>query len=145
MEQKVSRKKQSRQSSAYLRRGKTLNRTVGSRGAPKQSFLIVCEGTRTEPNYFKAFRVRSATVEVKGSGYNTRSLVEYTKNMGFILIKYGVFSIEMILPPPLMLQFKRRKILVITSLIQMRPLNCGISCTSSILIPVSADMTTSKN
>ena len=77
----MSRKKQSRQSSAYLRRGKTLNRTVGSRGAPKQSFLIVCEGTRTEPNYFKAFRVRSATVEVKGSGYNPRSLVEYTKNL----------------------------------------------------------------
>ncbi|MFO7729804.1 MAG: RloB family protein [Spirochaetia bacterium] len=64
-----------------MRRGKTLKRTVGSRGAPKQSFLIVCEGARTEPNYFKAFKVTSATVEVEGSGYNTLSLVDYTKNL----------------------------------------------------------------
>ena len=28
----------------------------------KQSFLIVCEGVRTEPNYFKAFRMTAATV-----------------------------------------------------------------------------------
>lgn len=76
----MSRKK-SRPASDYLRRGKTLRRTVGSRGAPKQSFLIVCEGTRTEPNYFKAFKVTSATVEVEGSGSNTLSLVDYTKNL----------------------------------------------------------------
>ena len=28
----------------------------------KQSFLIVCEGEKTEPDYFKAFRMTAATV-----------------------------------------------------------------------------------
>lgn len=43
---------------------------------PRDSFLIVCEGEKTEPNYFRAFRVVSAKVEVLGLGKNTRSLVE---------------------------------------------------------------------
>jgi hypothetical protein len=38
--------------------------------------LIVCEGEKTEPNYFRAFRLSSATVQVEGCGMNTRSLVE---------------------------------------------------------------------
>ena len=29
----------------------------------KQSFLIVCEGEKTEPDYFKAFRMTAATVK----------------------------------------------------------------------------------
>lgn len=39
-------------------------------------FLIVCEGEKTEPEYFKRFPVASAQVEVIGEGYNTISLVE---------------------------------------------------------------------
>ncbi len=45
---------------------------------PRDTFLIVCEGQKTEPKYFKAFRV-PATVEefnVVGFGSNTLSLVE---------------------------------------------------------------------
>lgn len=40
-------------------------------------FLIVCEGERTEPNYFRAFRVTPDvfSVKVEGTGYNTLSLV----------------------------------------------------------------------
>lgn len=42
-----------------------------------QRFLIVCEGERTEPNYFRSFRVPGdVKVEVQGIGYNTVSLVE---------------------------------------------------------------------
>ncbi len=44
----------------------------------RETFLIVCEGAKTEPAYFKAFRV-AATVEefnVVGLGDNTLSLVE---------------------------------------------------------------------
>ncbi|MCP9493487.1 MAG: RloB family protein [Pyrinomonadaceae bacterium MAG19_C2-C3] len=42
----------------------------------EQTFLIVCEGKQTEPNYFNSFRVRTATtVTVKGIGANTVSLV----------------------------------------------------------------------
>lgn len=41
----------------------------------KQSFLIVCEGVRTEPEYFKAFRITTATVKAVGQAMNTVSLV----------------------------------------------------------------------
>lgn len=45
---------------------------------PKSRFLIICEGERTEPNYFKSFRVPRdvITVEIHGTGYNTLSLVK---------------------------------------------------------------------
>ncbi|MCY7862910.1 MULTISPECIES: RloB family protein [Bacillus] len=42
------------------------------------SFLIVCEGKKTEPRYFESFRVRSARVKIVGTGSNTISLVEET-------------------------------------------------------------------
>ena len=41
----------------------------------KQSFLIVCEGVRTEPDYFRAFRMTAATVKAVGQAKNTTSLV----------------------------------------------------------------------
>ena len=46
----------------------------------RESFLIVCEGERTEPNYFKALAnilpPNVAKVEIEGLGKNTLSLVE---------------------------------------------------------------------
>jgi hypothetical protein len=53
------------------------NRRVDTLDA-NPSILIVCEGERTEPNYFKAFRVAKAVLDgmvVHGVGYNTVSLV----------------------------------------------------------------------
>jgi hypothetical protein len=56
-----------------------------SRGRPsptkitRKTFLIFCEGEKTEKNYFEAFR-RGARVEdflVLGTGMNTKSIVEY--------------------------------------------------------------------
>jgi len=44
----------------------------------KQTFLIVCEGECTEPNYFKSFKISSANIKIIGTGYNTLSLVEKT-------------------------------------------------------------------
>ena len=41
----------------------------------RETFLIVCEGKRTEPSYFNAFRLTSATVRTEGLGMNTLSLV----------------------------------------------------------------------
>ncbi len=40
-------------------------------------FLIVCEGSKTEPNYFRSFRVPRdvVAIEIHGIGYNTVSLV----------------------------------------------------------------------
>jgi len=45
----------------------------------KQTFLIVCEGEKTEPNYFKSFRVPTVVIEVKGLGENPSRLVESAK------------------------------------------------------------------
>ena len=41
----------------------------------KKTFLIVCEGVNTEPEYFNAFRLTSATVKAIGKGLGTMSLV----------------------------------------------------------------------
>ena len=41
----------------------------------KKTFLIVCEGENTEPEYFNAFRLTSATVKAIGKGLGTMSLV----------------------------------------------------------------------
>jgi hypothetical protein len=55
-----------------------LGRNTGLKGEPKQSILIVCEEEKTEPNYFKAFKVTSANVVVIGLGTNTVKLVSST-------------------------------------------------------------------
>ncbi len=44
----------------------------------RQRFLIVCEGEKTEPNYFRRFRVPGLVVQVEGLGMNTISLVQRT-------------------------------------------------------------------
>lgn len=51
-----------------------LSRRQGIREV-KQSFLIVCEGEKTEPDYFKAFRMTAATVKAVGKAMNTMTLV----------------------------------------------------------------------
>jgi len=44
---------------------------------PRQSFLIVCEGKKTEPNYFKKFPIPpDSIVDVTGTGANTDGLVK---------------------------------------------------------------------
>jgi hypothetical protein len=42
----------------------------------RQRFLIICEGEKTEPNYFRAFRVSKVVVDVKGFGENPSNIVE---------------------------------------------------------------------
>jgi len=42
----------------------------------RERFLIVCEGEKTEPNYFLSFRVPGKVIEVRGYGCNTIFLVE---------------------------------------------------------------------
>ena len=42
----------------------------------RQRFLIVCEGEKTEPNYFNSFRVPKDVIDVKGVGENPSNLVE---------------------------------------------------------------------
>jgi RloB-like protein len=42
----------------------------------KQRFLIVCEGTKTEPNYFKSFRVPKDVITVQGVAKDPSGLVK---------------------------------------------------------------------
>ena len=47
----------------------------------KQRFLIVCEGAKTEPNYFMAFRVpKVVEVVIEGLGENPSKLVQSAKS-----------------------------------------------------------------
>lgn len=55
-------------------RTSSLSRPQGTR-VVKQSFLIACEGMCTEPDYFRAFRMTTATIKAVGQGMNTISLV----------------------------------------------------------------------
>jgi len=69
--------------------GKNRSRNAASfrRGAPKRPphprLLIVCEGSKTEPNYFEeirqSFRIHGAHIRVVPSGYGTQpmQIVEY--------------------------------------------------------------------
>ena len=55
-------------------------RTKGN-NAQRRYFLIVCEGTKTEPNYFEAIKRELPrgileTIDVAGSGKNTLSIIE---------------------------------------------------------------------
>ncbi len=61
----------------FRKRNERIKRKIDIR-KPEPSFLIVCEGERTEPIYFKAFKLQSAKVKVFGAGYNTLSLVKKT-------------------------------------------------------------------
>ena len=48
---------------------------------PKPLLLIVCEGGKTEPRYFQAFRVSTLTVKVVGTGHHTVSPIEKAKDI----------------------------------------------------------------
>lgn len=58
----------------FWKKKESLARKIGTRGTPKPRILIVCEGEKTEPNYFKAFKVTNSTIH--GLGCNTDSLVQ---------------------------------------------------------------------
>jgi len=61
-------------------KGKPATRRVVNVRPLRPRFLIVCEGSKTEPNYFRRFRVNAQVVELKvlGLGDNTLSLMEQT-------------------------------------------------------------------
>lgn len=66
------------------------------------SVLIVCEGTKTEPNYFEAFAEKQQGVivydiEVKGLGRGTKNVVEKAIDLKkrITMTVFGLFSIRM--------------------------------------------------
>lgn len=65
----------------HQHKSRSLRRKVNTREL-RQRFLIVCEGQKTEPNYFQAFRVpKDVRTVVIGVGANTISLVERTMDL----------------------------------------------------------------
>ena len=42
----------------------------------RKRFIIVCEGEKTEPNYFSRFRVPKQIISIIGLGANTVTVVE---------------------------------------------------------------------
>ena len=58
-------------------------RKVGGK-PPRQYFLIVCEGTETEPNYFESIKKLLPRgiiefIHIQGTARNTKSLVDWTE------------------------------------------------------------------
>ncbi|WP_087107252.1 RloB family protein [Halomonas citrativorans] len=64
------------------RSAKQLNRKKAKRD-PYSKILIVCEGKKTEPNYFeeiqKCYELNTANVELIGTGSSPRNILEYAR------------------------------------------------------------------
>lgn len=84
--------KREKEAREEARRAKRAARDARRRGGllPRESevrevhtrALVVCEGARTEPNYFRCFPIRSGdVVDVQGVGMNTMSLVEEARRV----------------------------------------------------------------
>ncbi len=57
--------------------GRQLRRPPVNAVEPRQRFLIVCEGSKTEPHYFEKFRVSTdPLIKVIGAGNNTINVIE---------------------------------------------------------------------
>ena len=120
----------------YKKRRQNRTRKVGTR-ATRDRILIVCEGTKTEPNYFEGFRLTN--VQIVGTGSNTHSVVkralEEKRRAKRNKARFGVSSIEThfhprILIMPSLLLSKMTYVL----LIPMNHLSCGISYIFIIMI-----------
>ena len=61
---------------SFSGRGKSSFTRKESTKEVKPSFLIVCEGERTEPNYFRQFSVSTLDIEVVGAGCDTVAVVD---------------------------------------------------------------------
>ena len=47
----------------------------------RKVFLIVCEGSKTEPNYFSSFRLPKHVVDIEGCGANTGTVVKEAERL----------------------------------------------------------------
>lgn len=64
---------------------RSLERKVDVR-PERERLLIVCEGTKTEPNYFDNIKTKlpkhiAEVIDVEGKGFNTQSLVSHAKRI----------------------------------------------------------------
>lgn len=61
-------------------KGRSLSKRSVNTRSVRLKFLIVCEGAKTEPNYFRSFRVNKDVIDcdIQGLGSNTLNLVSCT-------------------------------------------------------------------
>ena len=90
----------------------------------KQSFLIVCEGVRTEPDYFRAFRMTAATVRAVASVTLNKRRSGLMTNAGWCLTKTIFLQRISTMPSPW------QKEMDSGWLTATRRLNIGSCCTS---------------
>ncbi|OOV14433.1 RloB family protein [Deinococcus sp. LM3] len=70
-----------------MSRGNKAQKAIGSarkQRSERRTYLIVCEGEKTEPNYFKEMRQHhrlSIAIEPVGTGYNTISLIDEAERL----------------------------------------------------------------
>lgn len=90
----------------------TLKRKIYFREV-RNRFLIVCEGEKTEPNYFRMFPINKDIVEVSiaPTGYVTDSLVgeaikrkEQAIQEKNHIIKFGVYLIGILIPHKILIE-----------------------------------------
>jgi len=66
------------------RKTESLRRRQAMKKAPYDIVLIVCEGEKTEPNYFnelkKAFRLSNTNIKIVGRGADPLSVVNFASN-----------------------------------------------------------------
>jgi hypothetical protein len=72
----------------WEREAEKLSRPMELRGFPKKAFLIVCEGGKTEPNYFNGFPCSTVKVHIYGIGANTGSVVQEAIRQREMAAKY---------------------------------------------------------
>ncbi len=65
----------------WKRKNASIGRKFAGKGKPQPAILILCEGEKTEPGYFKSFKLASVNVQVLGCGFNTYSLVDKARQI----------------------------------------------------------------
>lgn len=71
----------SRSSAPIQNRKKSYRRRRIDQVNPRKTILIVCQGERTEPNYFSKFGTAWLTVKIHKVGKDTKSVVEKAKEL----------------------------------------------------------------
>ena len=135
------------------RKERSLKRRTSYRDI-KQSFLIICEGENTEPDYFNAFRLTSASVKALGKGKNTIKLVEEAviirdeeRRKGHVFDQYWVVSATCLRNSTTMTSMKPyvwRSPMAFRLPIVIRHLSFGFCCISISTVAISTEMATSK-
>jgi len=71
----------SRRNAPIQNRNKSYQRRRVDQFKPRKTILIVCQGIRTEPNYFSKFGTEWLTVKIHRVGKDTKSVVDKAKEL----------------------------------------------------------------